>query len=295
MARRLSPALRNPSTRLSSRVRSGRGWRSDSSSERSTWSSLRSSVSASRPACSIVSSTSASSRSTRWAVGRAVPACTTIRLTECATMSCSSRAMTARSRATASLVAVSRSTSARSSRVARTSACAVRRWTIRPSSTVKPMKARSIETSVASYPIVRASRIALLTTRRSSHGHARRDHAATPNEMASQEKPTPSVPDSDGCSAVTARTPTRATARLRARPSRTPPPRAGWRPRAAGRRSGPAARPRTVPRPVTGSTGPRPGTTRSASVAERVGPSPRPRYSAARARPRDAKAVETSG
>ena len=107
-------------------------------------------------------------------------------------------------------------------------------------------------TSVASYPMVRASRIALLTTRASSQGHGWRDHAATPNPTASQANPLPSVPDSEGCrpSRRRARRPQRRR-RLLARPWRRPPPRADDRRAAAGRWSeGPAVRPKTMPRSV---------------------------------------------
>ncbi len=84
----------------------------------------RISVSAVRPACSTFLSASPSSD----AAGircRTAPTCSTITLTACATTSCSSRAIRARSSATATRAADSRSRSARSARSSAASALLV--------------------------------------------------------------------------------------------------------------------------------------------------------------------------
>ena len=100
----------------------------------------RISVSAVRPTCSTFRSASPSSD----AAGircRTAPTWSTITLTACATTSCSSRAIRARSSATASRAADSRSRSARSARSSAASVCRLR--SRRASPTSQPMVKRT--------------------------------------------------------------------------------------------------------------------------------------------------------
>ena len=115
-------------------ARAGARARGSSPSRRIAPSRRRISASAARPVCSTPRSASASSASASGSLCRTAPTWSTITLTAWATMSWSSRAIRARSSATAMRAAASRSRSAWAARASAASACSARSRSAKPAS-----------------------------------------------------------------------------------------------------------------------------------------------------------------
>ena len=184
---------------------------------------------------------------------------------------------------TASLVRVSRSASASRSRVVSSSACAVRRCTMRPTAIAKPMKAQSMRTSARSkFDGAQVTALCSATTERDQP----RPRLSRPRRPARRRRhPGEPGPEGSGHAMLGPRRGRNAGQRPPRRPGRM-----SWRTRQAPAgpplpctrmTSGRAARPRRASRGPRDTTGPRRARTRSAWDERRAMPVTPPRYSRA--------------